>query len=139
MSGLGRPKGLDEKMAMKIISTVPSNLVERIRQSQEASSSSTAVEGASNPANVEKTDGLVSQIENIALDVVQGLVNDAQQIRRSVIDAIVDDRFGAVVRDSDRSKAVGTLQDVLREDPEFLLQVDNMLVLAAGRLKPAHE
>ena len=56
-----------------------------------------------------------------------------------IIDAIVDERFGTALRETDRKRATGTLQDILRDDPEFLFQVDNMLVLAASRLRPTHE
>jgi hypothetical protein len=123
---------------MKITSAIPSNLVERIRQTHEASAASQSVDG-SRAAALDKPEGLISRIENIASEVVQGIANDAQQIRRSVIDAIVDERFGTALRETDRKRATGTLQDILRDDPEFLFQVDNMLVLAASRLRPTHE
>ena len=121
---------------MKISSLSTQNLVERIREAQPTVATSDAQSAA---AVSEAADDLTVRVEEIALDVIEGNLNDAQEVRSSVIEAIIEDRFSTAVSLSERRSANRSLANMLQSDPEFIQRVDHMLILAASRIERTHD
>lgn len=103
---------------------------------------STNPTGAAGAAGVQNTAGaqatqaspLQSSILKIAQKVLDGKHAEPVAARREVIEAIVDDRFGAMIDPSKRRQAVSMLEYTLSEDPHFSKEVDQMLIFAARDL-----
>lgn len=81
-----------------------------------------------------QTSPLQKSILQIAQKVLDGKHAEPVAARREVIEAIVDDRFGAMIDPSKRRQTVSMLEYTLSEDPHFAKEVDQMLIFAAREL-----
>lgn len=101
---------------------------------EQTQGSSFAVGGAEQAAPAEAASELERSVMQIAQRVLEGDLTEPASARREVIDAIVDERYGALVEPSQRRRTVEMLEVTLGEDPTFAREVDNMLILAAQEL-----
>lgn len=85
-------------------------------------------------AQATQTSPLQKSILQIAQKVLDGKHAEPVAARREVIEAIVDDRFGAMIDPSKRRQTVSMLEYTLSEDPHFAKEVDQMLIFAAREL-----
>jgi hypothetical protein len=88
--------------------------------------SSTAPASASTP--------LQDRIEVEASRALNGEFSTDAEVRSAVIDVIIDEKFGDRLSVADRRKMTRTLKENLVDDPGFVRQVDDMLLLAAREL-----
>jgi hypothetical protein len=107
-----------------------------VEQTGNAESASFTVDQteASAPVHSVEVSPLQERIEVEATRALNGDFASDADIRGAVIDAILDERLGDRVSGSDRRKMVKTLKENLVEDPGFVRQVDDMLLLAAREL-----
>lgn len=85
----------------------------------------------------QKSSPLQQSILGIAQKVLDGKLKEPVAARREVIEAIVDDRFGAMVDPSKKRQTLSMLEYTLSEDPQFAKEVDQMLIHAARELATA--
>lgn len=79
--------------------------------------------------------GLKAEVMGIADQVIRGEVDDVAQVRRQVIEAIVEERYADLIAElPNKRKALDTLEATLSQDPTFSQEVDRMLILAARDL-----
>ncbi|MEM1347056.1 MAG: hypothetical protein AAGI01_00770 [Myxococcota bacterium] len=76
------------------------------------------------------TEGLVG----IAEDVVTGRVREVTNVRRRVLEVIVEQRFSGLVEPGTKRQTMQTLEATLSNDPTFAREVDRMLIHAAREL-----
>jgi len=81
-----------------------------------------------------QTPPLQKSILQIAQKVLDGKHAEPVAARREVIEAIVDDRFGAMIDPAKRRQTISMLEYTLSEDPQFAKEVDQMLIFAAREL-----
>ena len=79
-------------------------------------------------------DGLEKKLVDTARRVLQDELGHPSDVRETIVDTIVEERYGEMAEDSDGGQIVETVKDVLKDDVAFGAEVDNMLVQAARRL-----
>ncbi len=77
---------------------------------------------------------LRERIEVEATKALRGDYASDSEIRSAVIDLILDERLGEQVTPAQRRKVGKKLKEDLVDDPGFVRQVDDMLLLAAREL-----
>jgi len=118
-----------------------SQLIERMQKAHaeskevKGSGASFALDAAGAPATESApASGIERSVLEIAERVLNGELSDPSATRREVLEAIVDDKFGAMVEPSQKRRTLEMLEFTLGEDPAFSREVDDMLVLAARSL-----
>lgn len=77
---------------------------------------------------------LEKQLLTTASDALEGNFSGPDEVRATVVETIVDTRYGDGLAKSEHDRIVTTLEQTLIDDPEFRAEVDNMLILAAREL-----
>ncbi len=124
------------------------SLLERIQEAHteaiEATPASSAASGAPDadaasptpPASLDVAapTGLKLDALCVARDVLNGTISTVEEARTRILDAIVDTRFGNAIPPSERKRCMKMLDLTLANDPNFKIEIDEMLVLAAREI-----
>lgn len=103
----------------------------------EASAGGEAAEVQS--ADSARASPLEERLVETARQVLENRFDDPRAIRESVVETIVEERYGAVVTGDGGEQIVETVKQVLEDDVTFRAEVDHMLLQAARRLGRAAE
>lgn len=82
---------------------------------------------------------LEQRLVETARQVMENQFDDPRAIRESVVETIVEERYGAAVQGEGGEQIAQTVKQVLSDDIGFRAEVDQMLLYAARRLGRAAE
>ena len=106
-----------------------------ISQADQASAADGAGAAGGGAEQLEEPAGeLEARLLDTARAGLEGGFESADDIRQKVVDVLVDQRYADRLSDEEHRQVRDTLRASLVNDPQFRREVDNMLVLAAGKL-----
>ncbi|MBA2660961.1 MAG: hypothetical protein H0U74_01595 [Bradymonadaceae bacterium] len=134
------------------ITEISDNLLERMQDAHQEAKASTSPHSCATKIDLEclpdieavpTESGEQAQIEAKLLMVAQSLLTDdysmtPTEVRESVVEIIVDQKFGDMLDAVERRRVADTLKEALVDDPGFSAEVDDMLILAARKLGMEH-
>lgn len=129
---------------MKIGQNTASSLLEQMQQAHAESAKTAAprtsfstaapdVVGAA-PPGASATTPLQSSVSAIASRVLSGEIKSPESARVAVLHAIIDERWGDKLSPAQHRQISKSLEQNLVDDPTFVREVDQMLILAALEL-----
>lgn len=77
---------------------------------------------------------LRAAVSEIAQKVLGGQIKAPEQARSQVLQAIISDRWGDKLSPAQHRSVSKTLEQALLDDPNFVQEIDQMLILAAVEL-----